>query len=99
MLAEHSAQGSDSPCFAFYASLAAGDFDHQTLLSGPLQAIGELVEGENPYRSTPSNFWPRDRAWFVRTDWDLWATKISGSRTLINALRVEPDLETIDWPT
>ncbi len=99
VLAEHSAQGADSPCFAFYASLASGDFDHQTLLSGPLQAIRELIEGENPYRSTPSNFWPHNRAWFVWTDWDLWATKISVSHTLINALRGEPDLETIDWPT
>jgi hypothetical protein len=98
VLAEHSVQGGDSPCFAFYASLASGDFDHPTLLSGPLEAIRELVDGESPYRSTPSNFWPHDRAWFVWTDWDLWATKISGSLALVDAIRAEPDLETIDWP-
>ncbi len=80
------------------ASLASGDFDHPTLLSGPLKAIRELVEGENPYESTPSNFWPHDRTWFVWTDWDLWATKISGSPALIDAVRAEPDLETINWP-
>ena len=33
--------------------------------------------------STPSNWRPLDRSWFVYTDWDLWGTKFSGN--------------TIDW--
>jgi hypothetical protein len=101
-LVAHSADGGDTPCFAFYAPLATGDFDHPALLSGPLRAIRGLVHRENPvllhdFRSTPSNFWPHDRSWFAWTDWDLWGTKISGSRGLIDAVRAEPELETVTW--
>jgi hypothetical protein len=104
VLAGHSLDGGDTPCYAFYAPVATGDFDHPALLSGPLRAIRDLVESENPFwphdfQSTPSNFWPHDRSWFVWTDWDLWGTKISGSGGLIDAVRAEPDLETITWPT
>jgi hypothetical protein len=102
VLADHSSDGGDTPCFAFYAPLAAGDFDHPALMTGPLRAIRELVQGENPFQrddfqSTPSNFWPHDRSWFAWTDWDLLGTKISGSSALIDSVRAEPDLETITW--
>ncbi|WP_026554731.1 hypothetical protein [Arthrobacter sp. 35W] len=46
---------------------------------------------------TPSNIWPSDRSWLVYTDYDLWATKVSGSTELINELRMNPLLETFDW--
>lgn len=101
VLAGHSADGADTPCLAFYAPVATFDFDHPTLLSGPLRAVRDLVEGEPPswarLRSTPSNFWPRDRSWFAWTDWDLWGTKISGPRGLIDAVGAEPELETVRW--
>ncbi len=77
--------------------MTSGDFDTLTLLNGPLDAIPGLMEGEQP-RSTPSNFWPEDRAWFVWADWDLWATKVSGTAALIQDLRNDPELETLDWP-
>ena len=97
-LATHSDRRNDTQCYAFYASLASGDFDRTTLLAGPLSAIGELVVGDAAFMSTPSNLWPEDRSWFVWTDWDLWATKLSGSRALIAAVQKHPDLETIAWP-
>jgi hypothetical protein len=102
VLAAHSPGGGDTPCFAFYTPMATGDFDHPALLSGPLKAIRDLVQGESPFwphdfRSTPSNFWPHDRSWFAWTDWDLLGTKISGSRGLIDAVRAEPELETVTW--
>ena len=43
----------------------------------------------------PTNVWPEDRAWFVYADWDLWATKVSGSPSLIDALRADTILETV----
>lgn len=46
---------------------------------------------------TPANIWPADRSWLVYTDYDLWATKVSGSSKLINELRAHPLLETLDW--
>lgn len=46
---------------------------------------------------TPANIWPSDRSWLVYTDYDLWATKVSGSTELINELRTNSLLETLDW--
>lgn len=103
VLAGHSSGGGETPCVAFYTPLATGDWTSPRLMSGPLRSIRDLVLGENALqrhgvRSTPSNFWPRDRSWFVWTDWDLQGTKVSGSAALITAVRAEPDLETITWP-
>ena len=62
---------------------------------------GELSQFGNGqdmwFIGTPSNFWPSDRSWFVYTDWDLWGTKVSGPAVLINAIRSDPNLETLDW--
>lgn len=46
---------------------------------------------------TPANIWPPDRSWLVYTDYDLWATKVSGSLELIKELRTNALLETLDW--
>jgi hypothetical protein len=46
---------------------------------------------------TASNIWPVDRAWFVYNDYDLLATKISGTAALINAIRSDSQLETLEW--
>lgn len=46
---------------------------------------------------TPANIWPPDRSWLVYTDYDLWATKVSGSTELIKELRNNPLLESLDW--
>ena len=46
---------------------------------------------------TPANIWPPDRSWLVYTDYDLWATKVSGSTELINEFRTNSLLETLDW--
>lgn len=53
--------------------------------------------GEDNPVFTPANIWPLDRSWLVYTDYDLWATKVSGSSTLINELRTNSHLETLDW--
>ncbi|HEV3379947.1 MAG TPA: hypothetical protein VG142_03015 [Trebonia sp.] len=101
VLADHSADGADTACYAFYAPVATSDFNHPTLLTGPLRAVRDLVEGERPpwlrVQSTPSNFWPHDRSWFAWTDWDLWGTKISGSTGIIDAIQAAPELETVLW--
>jgi hypothetical protein len=99
-LAEHSAHGHDTECLAFYGALAAGDFDETHVWAGPLGAIAELVdENGGAYGSTPANFWPRDRSWFVWTDWDLLATKVSAAPALVDALTASSRLETVGWPS
>lgn len=98
VLAEHSSHGRDTTCLVFYGSLAAGDFDTPHVWQGPLAAVGDLIEDRGgSYPSSPTNFWPRDRSWFVWTDSDLSGTKVSGTDALIEAIEASSQLETIDW--
>jgi hypothetical protein len=96
-LAEHEAQGQDTACFALYAPLQSFEFDELLLFTGPLSAIPSLVDSKHGRWATPNNFWPEDHSWFVFTDYDSWATKVSGPESLIQRLRSDPDLETFDW--
>jgi hypothetical protein len=98
VLGRTSGQGTDTECVAYYAPLAAGDFDHPHVWRGPLRSLPELLEDfGGPYGSSPSNFWCADRSWFVWTDWDLEGTKVSGSHEVVAAVRASDVLETIEW--
>jgi hypothetical protein len=87
-------------CFAFVAGLPAG-MDPQDLYhlwKGRLGTLPTLLEQKDyDYRFTPTNWWSVDRAWFVLTDYDLQATKVSGPERLISRVRNDPFLETVDW--
>jgi hypothetical protein len=97
--AAHSREGQDTSCFAFYGSLPAGfDFDNVHLWRGPLRHIPDLIDEQGgPYAFSPTNFWPVERDWFVWTDYDLEATKVSGDPALVSALEAEPRLECVGW--
>jgi hypothetical protein len=47
---------------------------------------------------TPAVFWPDDRAWFVANDTDDAWTFVAGSRSLVEALVADPDLEAFELP-
>ena len=86
-------------CIATYAIVAAGpEPGVRRCFRGPVGAIRGLVDERESRIGTPSNFWPVDKAWFVYTDWDLWATKVSGSRDLVERLVADPRIETLQWP-
>jgi hypothetical protein len=53
------------------------------------------VRSQRGTQFTPNNIWPADRSWFIYTDSDLLATRISGSTELIAALRADDDLDTV----
>ena len=95
LLAGASPDGHEALCYAYYAPLAANDYDTPHLWLGPLRAVPDLIdERGGPYPSSPSNLWSVDRTWFVWTDWDLQGTKVSGSAALIDALESDTALET-----
>ena len=48
-------------------------------------------------RVLPTNLWPADHNWFLWTDYDLQATKVSGDVSLIDALAGSAQLECSDW--
>jgi hypothetical protein len=95
-LSAHSARGLATRCRAF--SVPAQWFGHQSgsLLDAPLGSIPTFGSSVRQV-FTPTNFWPDDRSWLVYTDYDLWATKVSGSHKLISTIVAHPLLETIDW--
>ena len=82
---------------------SVSDLDHPTAEHVPFvvetrsDAIKQLVDAEAGRFGTPTNWWPSDRSWFVYTDWDLWATKVSGPAALVDSIRKDDWLETIDW--
>lgn len=59
--------------------------------------VANLVDRAQGRIGTPSNLWPLDRSWMMFTDWDLWGTKVSGPRELMDAIQSAPGLECIDW--
>jgi hypothetical protein len=81
-------------CSAFYAMLATNDLEERVIYRGGVRELVELYK-DDEHGGSPSNIWPDDRSWFVYTDWDLWATKISGPRELIDRLASDPELEAV----
>jgi hypothetical protein len=69
------------------------------LFKGPLNAVSELgwtgPDGSFVPQS-PNLFWPKDHAWCVASEIDLFCTLVAGSRSLAEALVADPRLET--WP-
>ena len=99
VLGRGSAEGWETECYAYYAPLTTPDFGSGHLWRGPLRSIPELIaERGGLYPSSPSNFWPMDRSWFVWTDWDLQGTKVSGTHALIESLAASAELDTTSWP-
>jgi hypothetical protein len=90
--------GPDVACFAYYGMVPANEYESLTVLEGTLSSISGLTGNDDLFRGlSPSNWWPADRSWFVWTDYDLTATRVSGSRALIETVRSHPQLETLDW--
>ena len=94
-LAPVSADGWNTTCITYKTPLGSGDFEHHTMHRCSLDELRYAYDDKS---GAPSNIWPEDRAWFFYTDWDLWATKISGNRSLIDSLQSDSALETAVLP-
>ena len=82
-----------APCM-FYSGFLI-DFDKARVYEGVLGDLMWFVGPREGRIFTPSNFWPADRSWFVYTDYDLCATRVSGSPELIDALSEADGLDTL----
>jgi hypothetical protein len=66
------------------------------LFTGPLAAasqLGWVSPGGGFFPQSPNLFWPRDHAWCVASEIDLYCTLIAGSEALAQALVDDPRLE------
>jgi hypothetical protein len=97
-LAAHSDGGRSTPCIAYYSPLAnRANFDETWVREVEISEVRSLVDASAGRVGTPSNWWAIDRTWMVYTDWDLWATKVSGPNALITSIEADPRLECIRW--
>lgn len=99
ILTENSPAGPDAPCLAYYnpLMLVPADFDNLHVQVGRLADAVTLYD--NPVADfSPSNLWPQDGSWILCTDYDLWATKVSGPAALIEALLDDPEIEAVRLP-
>lgn len=97
VLAACSPEGRQTRCLVYYSPLACGDWDTVTMFEGPLLDIPTVIDSAQGRHGSPSNIWPQDRSWLVYTDWDLWATRLSGSSVLVDAAIADAELETLRW--
>jgi hypothetical protein len=93
-LASVSVDAGNTTCFSYYTPLATSDMDKLSVHESRVDELARLYD-DDAYAGSPSNIWPEDRSWFVYTDWDLWATKVSGEQSLIDRLNDDPQLETV----
>jgi len=97
VLADHSRDGNLTGCIAFYTPWSLSPIDAPFLLNGKLG--NALALPDNPAAiGSPQNFWSDDLEWFVYTDYDLQASRISGSVELIAALLANAGLDCEDLP-
>lgn len=90
--------GSTSNCIAYYSPLANGArFDETWMREVDVTDVPSLVDRSAGRVGSPSNWWSLDTSWMVFTDWDLWATKVSGPDALIAAIERDQRLECIRW--
>ncbi|MFF9978760.1 hypothetical protein [Streptomyces erythrochromogenes] len=100
ILIEHSPQGADSRCLAYYTPLGQGaeDFDNLHVRAGRLADAKALYDHPDEDAWTPSNFWAHDRSWVLCTDYDLRATKVAGPPPLVEALLGDSEIEAVRLP-
>ncbi|MFG2621335.1 hypothetical protein ACGFXC_27340 [Streptomyces sp. NPDC048507] len=96
-LTEHSPQGADTPCLAYYNPIIVRDFEIGHVRSGRLGDARALFDHPD-ILYTPSNLWAANRSWVVCTDYDLWATKVCGPRPLVEALLADTEIEAVRLP-
>lgn len=90
-LAAITPEGDRESCSAFYAMVMV---EQDTIYTCELRQLIDLYDQED-LPGSPSNIWPRDRSWFLYTDADLWATKVSGRSDLIERLLADRELEAV----
>jgi hypothetical protein len=93
VLSRHTTSEALQNCGFYYGAVAMGG--DVSVYAGDLLDLPALVRSQRGTQLTPNNIWPADRCWLVYTDYDLWASRVSGSQQLIDALREHGDLDTL----
>lgn len=94
VLRDHTPAESLEECSFYYGGVAFMG-DGATIYGVDLRDLPSFVRSQRGTQLTPSNIWPADRSWLVYTDYDLWATRVCGSTSLIDAVTQEGALDAV----
>lgn len=94
VLRQHTTPAALADC-GFYYGVVAVMSDGATVYAGDLRDLPALVRAQPGTQLTPNNIWPADHSWLIYTDYDLHATRVSGSADLIDDLCRHGDLDTV----
>jgi hypothetical protein len=94
VLAKHTAPTALRDCGAYYGPVAFMG-EGATVYAGKLSDVPALVASQHGTGFTPNNIWPADRSWLIYTDFDLEATRVSGSTPVIDAVCANDHLDTV----
>ncbi|MCW2540785.1 MAG: hypothetical protein JWN95_2510 [Frankiales bacterium] len=93
--------GPDIMCTAYYVQWASfpepGQPEPPSLFRGRLDDVQALTRNPS-WKWSPQNVWPDDHSWVVYTDYDLWATRVSGSTAMLEQLSEDSFLEIARLP-
>jgi hypothetical protein len=93
VLSRHTTPEALQNCGCYYGAVALGG--DVIVYAGDLHDLPALVRSQRGTQLTPNNIWPGDRCWLVYADYDLRASRVSGSPQLVDALCDDSDLDTI----
>lgn len=92
-----SPDGPATACGAYFATLSVSDV--RAVYVGSLGEALDLLDLDVPDAGGgPQNVWDLAETWIVYTDYDLWATRVSGPTDLITRLLNDDRLETDRLP-
>lgn len=99
ILIEHSTAGADTRCLAYYnpLMLPGADFENLHVRAGRL-GDADVLYDNCEVDFSPSNLWAMDSSWVLCTDYDLWATKVAGPASLVEALLSDAEIEAVRLP-
>jgi len=99
VLVRHSGYGTNTRCCLSFARTNGPDFEPRVAQARLWELWKVLAEQYTSGGdvSTPQNMWAIDGSWFTYTSVHLMATKVCGSSAMINELRRNEALETLDW--
>ena len=82
-------------CLFHFWLLATVDWKDNLLFEGALDEVSNFPDQAKGTRLSPTHWFPENRAWIVCTDYDLTFTLIGGSKSLVDDLLRNRDLECV----
>ncbi len=82
-------------CFFYYDNFATRKVE-TLIYRGALEEVADFVAGNRVVFGTPTYWWPGDRSWCLKTDYDSTFTLVGGSQQLVQTILADRVLEAVE---